>query len=453
MSIERRVCWAVALTAAAASCSDSTSERASADGGGAGVDAGTGDVGIDAAGAGGAGPDALPDAPSMDSSIDAAGLTTIRVHYDAGAGQSIAIRGDGSGLSWDADAPTSWSPGNVWTYSSSAWTAPVAFKPVHVDDSGSITWPEGTNYVVQPGGSVDVYPFFFRSTGRVETITVSSTSFGSRNVEVYLPPSYDEPGARDHTYPVLFMADGQNLFDPGALFGGWQLGPSLDALLGRGAIDVGGSELVVGNSVELIVVAPHNGGAQRIYEYTPTNASVGGCDATVEQCGGGAEQTLDFFADEVLPQVRASYRTRGTHVGLGGSSLGGLLSFHACWTRPMSFDRCAAMSPSLWWDGEWILGVVAADMEPKRAISLYLDAGTENDGQSRVEQLHATLRDMPSGQSYVAGQDVWCQIGQGDAHDEIAWRRRAPWAIHSLYADPDREHPAVAPPADLTPCP
>jgi len=294
---------------------------------------------------------------------------------------------------------------------------------------------------VHPGETLDVYPFFFAATGTVESFTVSSVALGDRAVEVYLPPSYGEPGAAGREYPVLVMQDGQNLFDPESFFGGWALDEALDGLL------VGGA---AGGVLDVIVVAPDNGGLTRIFEYTPTDGETDHCVAPTD-CGG-ADVYLDFVETELLPEVDRRYRAAPGRVGIAGSSLGGLVSMYACWTRPATFDRCGVFSPSLWWDTAWMIGQVAADPGPKRDLLIYLDAGTSSDGLANVLTLATDLTTKPVGLAYAVVTDLLCLQGVGHEHNEVAWRTRAPWAFEWLYADPTRAQPAPPRPADVTPC-
>jgi enterochelin esterase-like enzyme len=122
-----------------------------------------------------------------------------------------------------------------------------------------------------------------------------------RDIVVYLPPGYDE---RDEPLPVLYMHDGQNLFDPDtAHIPGqhWRVGETADALIESGALS------------PLIVVGIANTGTQRIHEYTPTT------DARLG--GGRANDYGRFIVEELKPFIDAVYRMRvdAASTGLGGS--------------------------------------------------------------------------------------------------------------------------------------
>ena len=123
-----------------------------------------------------------------------------------------------------------------------------------------------------------------------------------------MPPDYERD--THHRYPVLYMHDGQNLFDSSTAFGGneWRLDDTAEELIERGAIE------------PLIIVGIYNTGEQRIHEYTPT--------ADAKLGGGKADLYGRMLVEEVRPFIDGTYRTlRGAeNTGLGGSSLGGLVT-------------------------------------------------------------------------------------------------------------------------------
>src|SRR4029078_3964792 len=150
-----------------------------------------------------------------------------------------------------------------------------------------------------------------------------------RTVWAYLPPSYSENTRA--TYPVLYMHDGQNLFDSQPAFGtgGWRV----DATLNGAAED--------GSIREIIVIAPENAGTDREYEYTPT------VDPAEGKSGGG-DLCLRFLVEELKPKVDTMLRTQPGRATTGtlGSSLGGLISVHAGVKDAATFGIVGALSPS-----------------------------------------------------------------------------------------------------------
>ncbi|MBL8151953.1 MAG: hypothetical protein JNN15_18685, partial [Blastocatellia bacterium] len=91
--------------------------------------------------------------------------TTVKVNYDVGFGNRIAIRGSKSPFSWSSGVNATWTTGNVWTYSWPNSVGDVEIKPL-VNDS---VWSKGSNYLIKSGASVDIYPFFYSTQGNFDT--------------------------------------------------------------------------------------------------------------------------------------------------------------------------------------------------------------------------------------------------------------------------------------------
>ncbi len=382
-----------------------------------GADAGTNaapasDAGRDAAASDAGEPtisDAGTDAGEAPSPPDAGtpggGVATIRVHYDTGPGHAITVRGSGAGLSWTSGASATWTSGNVWVLALPV-AAPIEFKPL-VDDQ---TWAIGPNWTLAPGQTADVWPFFFTQAGTVTTWSgfPSAILGNSRDIWVYTPPSYGENAAE--RYPVVYMHDGQNLFtDQYSLSGvGWNV---------QGAMDQGAQD---GTIREAIVVGIDNTD-NRIWEYTPTN---GGMD------GGGASQYLDFVVQELKPAVDQELRTlpdcADTYVV--GSSLGGLVSCYAGLVQPQAFGSIGALSPSTWWDGDWIVAQVLASADGGLApIRTYVDsgdAGPDDDDSTDTALLAAAYQ--------ATGTDLDYLVQPDGQHSEVYWRQRIPGALAFL---------------------
>src|SRR5438105_4394727 len=201
----------------------------------------------------------LADAAAPDLALSR--ITSITVHYPNAAknNQKLTIRGDGGGLNWNTGTPMT-AAADGWRFSIVDLDKPLEFKPL-LDD---MTWSRGANDRVQPDAIADVYPHFNTPKGRVFKLIASfhSNVLGNdRGVWAYLPPSYDEnPEA---TYPVLYMHDGQNLFDPLLAFGGneWMVDETLDA---------GADVLDRAQSIREVIVIGIANTAERTYEYTPT---------------------------------------------------------------------------------------------------------------------------------------------------------------------------------------
>jgi predicted alpha/beta superfamily hydrolase len=236
-----------------------------------------------------------------------------------------------------------------------------------------------------------------------------------RDVVVYLPPGYD---AADTPCPVLYMHDGQNLFEPDTAHvpgQHWRLGETADALIAAGTIP------------PLIVVGVANTGAQRIHEYTPTG------DARLG--GGRADQYGRFLAEELKPFIDTTYRTRTGpgFTGLGGSSLGGLATLHIGLRRPDVFGALAVMSPSVWWDRRVILRTVRA-ARPKPDLRLWVDMGTK-EGRRALDDARL-LKAALVGSGWVIGRDLHYAEYEGGTHSEGAWADRSGAMLTWLFSAP-----------------
>lgn len=224
-----------------------------------------------------------------------------------------------------------------------------------------------------------------------------------RDLIVYLPEGYAHEGK---SYPVLYLHDGQNLFDgatsyiPGRT---WSMYETADALIAAGEIE------------PLLIVGVYNTGTHRITEYTPTrNPKLG---------GGEADRYGQLLIDEIKPFIDRTYRTLSgpQHTGLGGSSLGGLVTLYLGLQRPDVYGKLAVLSPSVWWDHKSILAFVNR-AQPKPALRIWLDMGTaEGKGTLRdSDLLHALL----VRRGWVDGEDLMYKHVPGGTHDETAWAER-----------------------------
>jgi len=355
-----------------------------------------------------------PDAGAPDLASAGPVTTVLRVHYPAGA-HTLAVRGADAPWNWSQGAPMQPGPDDTWTLSTTALAAPTEWKPL-LDDS---TWSMGANFRVTPGATVDVWPHFTATNGQVVKLipTFHSTVLNNdRTVWAYLPPSYTENTRA--SYPVIYMHDGQNLFDPALAFGGndWMVEQTLDAGAGTQDPTMG--------IREVIVIGPENT-AQRIYEYTPTtDPSTPG--------GGGGDLYLKMLIDELKPVVDGMLRTlpgRAT-TGILGSSLGGLISAYAGVTHADVYGLVGAMSPSTWWNNDVIVADVKGSMPP-RPLRVYVDSGdsgTDNDDVADTNVLAQTWLDL----GYQEGVDFHHVVQAGGQHNEIYWAQRLPGALRFL---------------------
>ncbi|NOU34429.1 MAG: alpha/beta hydrolase [Polyangiaceae bacterium] len=354
---------------------------------------------------------AAPDAPPPPT---APVLTTVRVHYPAGLG-ALSIRGSIAPLDWNVSAPLvqDASDPTVWVFRANL-EKPVELKPM----LGEV-WSRGPNYAVAPHTTVDVYPRFSTVSGSFSKRFPAFTSTklpSTRGLWVYLPPSYAENTTA--RFPVLYMHDGQNLFDAQQAFGGTEW--KIDEAMNAGAED--------GSIRETIVVGVENN-ADRIAEYTPV--------ADPSYGGGKGDAYLDMLTSEVKPLVDGALRTLTDreHTGIMGSSLGGLISAWAGVGRGNVFGLVGILSPSTWWNGTWLLGQVPSSKAP-RPLRVYLDSGNAGPSSDDVENT-ALLAGKYQALGYVEGATFHYVVQNGAQHNETYWAQRAPAALSFLLGPRD----------------
>jgi predicted alpha/beta superfamily hydrolase len=243
--------------------------------------------------------------------------------------------------------------------------------------------------------------------------------FPSRLVEVnhdllvYLPPTYQADGER--RFSVLYMHDGQNLFDPETSFirgKYWRMGETADALIEAGAIE------------PLIIVGIYNSGERRIDEYTPLQDRRLG--------GGHADAYGRMLVEELKPFIDAQYRTLpGPETcGMGGSSLGGLVTLYLGLRYPGVFSRLAVMSPSVWWRGRAILKTVAA-LRERPELRIWLDMGTKESTRAVLDA--RALRDELVKKGWQLGKNLaYCEVENGE-HTESDWAQRVGPMLQFLF--------------------
>ena len=236
-----------------------------------------------------------------------------------------------------------------------------------------------------------------------------------RDLIVYLPPGYPDSATR---YPVLYLQDGQNLFDPATAFYGneWRADITADALIRAGRIE------------PLLLVGLYNTGVRRISEYTPTR------DRRLRK-GGKAGRYAQMVAREVKPFIDHHYRTRksAADTGVGGSSLGAMVSLVAGLTYPRVFGKLALLSPSVWWDERSILQLIE-EQAPARRPRIWLDTGTAegNDPAKTVADARRMFAVLVE-QGWREGVDLHYEEAQGRAHNEQAWAERFGCVLEYLF--------------------
>jgi predicted alpha/beta superfamily hydrolase len=244
-----------------------------------------------------------------------------------------------------------------------------------------------------------------------------------RDVTVYLPPGYDEADGDGYEeaaplrYPVLFLHDGQNLFDPRTSFvpgRTWQVAETADAMIESGQVE------------PLIIVGVANTGERRLAEYTPTRDWKMG--------GGEADKYGKLLIQELLPFIASRYRLLSgpENIGLGGSSLGGLVSLYLGLGHADVFGRLAVMSPSVWWNHKSILGYVnEAASQIAHRPRIWLDVG-DSEGRRTAQDAELLDRRLLAN-GWRAGNDLHYEHVPGGTHDEASWAQRVGPMLRFLF--------------------
>jgi predicted alpha/beta superfamily hydrolase len=234
-----------------------------------------------------------------------------------------------------------------------------------------------------------------------------------RAVQVYLPTQYMEDEER--RFPVFYLHDGQNLFDgrtsyiPGKT---WNAHTTADQLNADGEIE------------PVILVGIANTGLRRMAEYTPTR--------DMKMGGGEGRKYGRLLIEELKPWIDGAFRTLSgaENTGLGGSSLGGLISLFLGWENPSVFGKLAVMSPSLWWDHRSILNIIQRP-GPKPDLRIWLDMGT-GEGARHVRDADL-LEQILVRRGWQPGVDLVYEKVEGAVHDEQAWSERFGDVLRFLF--------------------
>jgi predicted alpha/beta superfamily hydrolase len=231
-----------------------------------------------------------------------------------------------------------------------------------------------------------------------------------RTLIVYLPPDYKKNDER--RYPVLYMHDGQNLFDAATSFIGieWQADETAERLIKAGRIE------------PIIIVGIYNN-ADRMNEYTPYRDNKG-------NAGGKGEQYTKFLIEEVKPFIDKEYRTKPDrkHTAVAGSSLGGLISLYICSQYPDTFSMCGVISPALMWDNGHILKDLRKNGDRLKDVRFWVDMGTKEG-----KQIDSFSKAIGDARNLIAifdkaglnpGRDYYYwEVADGE-HNEAAWAAR-----------------------------
>ncbi|NUQ30282.1 MAG: alpha/beta hydrolase [Acidobacteriaceae bacterium] len=235
---------------------------------------------------------------------------------------------------------------------------------------------------------------------------------GDREIFVYLPPQYFEQPER--RFATLYLHDGQNLIDPRTSHipgQTWRAHATVDRLAAAGQIE------------SLILVGIFHAGVRRITEYTPSSDP--------ELGGGEGENYARFLVEELKPFVDSRYRTlpETERTGLGGSSLGGLISLWTGFHFPGVFGRLAVLSPSLWWTRRSIFDDVER-LSPEPKPRIWLDIGLLEGGRHvrNAAAMAALLRRKGWDEAHLRYLEE-----PAGTHSEEAWAARLGDVLRFLF--------------------
>ena len=230
---------------------------------------------------------------------------------------------------------------------------------------------------------------------------------------VHVPRVFNDDPSR--FFPVLYLHDGQNLFDPETSFikgNYWRVGETADAMIESGEVE------------PLVIVGIYNTGVKRVDEYTPVEDKRLG--------GGQADAYGQMLVEELRPFVARKYRTLAgaQDCGMGGSSLGGLVTLYLGLRYPDVFGKLAVLSPSVWWHNRAILCTVE-HLRHKTGQRIWLDIGTK-EGRHALPDVRALKRLLVK-KGWRVGKDLEYREIEDGKHSEYAWAERVGPMLKFLF--------------------
>ena len=247
----------------------------------------------------------------------------------------------------------------------------------------------------------------------------------TRKIWALLPHDYRET---EKTYPVLYLQDAQNLFNEGSPFGNWEIDQKMSILTEYGRGDV-------------IIIAIENGREDRIKEYVLDNESI------TQNAEG--KKYIRFLADTLKPYVDSVYRTKPERefTGIGGSSLGGLISIYSGFLYPEVYSKLMIFSPSLWINPE--NNYPQMNFKNPYDIKVYMYGG-EKEGSEMTERIHLFEETMEGWEDSHSLQFTFkTSINPEGRHQEFYWSQEFPRAMEWLFFDTQEDPKLLAEKANL----
>jgi len=260
----------------------------------------------------------------------------------------------------------------------------------------------------------------------------------ARTILVYLPPGYDDPP--EERYPVLYMHDGNNVFDAKTSTTGVEWG-----------VDETAQRLITQGRIRKVIIVGIHSTPQRTKEYAPFRDAAYG--------GGFGDAYLRFIVETLKPFIDKTYRTlpEREHTGVAGSSLGGLISLYALFQHPGVFGFAGVVSPALWWAKRRVFSFVRAAGTPQ-PVKLWLDIGTdEGEAAGPLVEFNKGVHDcrrlvkVLAAKGYEDETDLHYEEVEGGRHHEMDWAARVDRMLLYFFgleaADEPPAADAVAAPA------
>ncbi|MGZ5285427.1 MAG: alpha/beta hydrolase, partial [Kaistella sp.] len=231
----------------------------------------------------------------------------------------------------------------------------------------------------------------------------------TRKIWIYLPEDYN---SSRNKYPVIYMHDGQNLFDDLTSFSGeWKADETMDQLFQDG-------------KRQAIIVGIDNGGSERLNEYSPWKNSKHG--------GGNGDLYADFLAQTLKPYIDTNFRTLASakNTGLIGSSMGGLISFYTGLKYPEKFGKLGVFSPSFWFAREDLNLYINNHSKSLKKTKIYLLAGRKESEEmvTDIEKVVPLL--IRKG---ICRKNMITKFDDYGTHSESYWAKEFPTAYLWLF--------------------